>query len=505
MASNALFKSRAARTLSSVVLTASLLLSVAPATAQEVDTHYAAGVAAFAAGDYPTTITEMNASIAAHPNSKAALYLGNACLKLGQLGAAKAALKRALQLDPNNPKRDAIARLIKGIEHQDAAKVTITSTPPGATVYLGSEDPGAAFGKTPNELALTPGAHTLFVGLEGYETEKRDHEFTSGEKVTLEFALRTKGCDVSLSAEPPGARASIDGGEPLALPVSTRVGVAAHTVVFKADGYESSELPLACDGTKPVTLAAKLVRIVPVGRVKVQAPGGTVVAIDGKVISAEQIAAGLTLSAGRHEVTFTAAGKPPYKKVIEVPAGAEIAVEPPPAPAPPPAPRAGFPARGIYMGLIGGGNLTLVEWNLGADKNGAYPKSSATAGVRLGVQLIPRLAVEVDAHWVGLPNSRDDGLGHGLSTEGNVLFHVLGGRWTPIVEAGAGTYEVLSSKLGADADLRLHAGVGLRGALNDWLSVRADVRDVITDGFDKSTGNNLEMLLGVEAFLWKKE
>ena len=190
-------------------------------------------------------------------------------------------------------------------------------------------------------------------------------------------------------------------------------------------------------------------------------------------------------------------------------ANAEIAVEAPtdtpapPPPAPPPPPREGFPARGIYGGVAGGGNLTLVEWNLGTDTKGAYPTSSATAGVRVGVQLVPRLAIEGEARWVGLPNRLDDGLGHGLATDVNVLFHVLAGKWTPIVEAGAGSYEVLSSKLGADADLRLHAGVGVRGQLLKRLYVRAEVRDVITDGFDKSIGNNLELLFGVETYLWE--
>ena len=74
-----------------------------------------------------------------------------------------------------------------------------------------------------------------------------------------------------------------------------------------------------------------------------------------------------------------------------------------------------------------------------------------------------------------------------------------------MVEAGAGTYEVLSSALGADIDLALHAGVGVRGRSSRGSSVRVDVRDVVTDGFDKSIGNNLELLLGVETYLWESK
>lgn len=157
------------------------------------------------------------------------------------------------------------------------------------------------------------------------------------------------------------------------------------------------------------------------------------------------------------------------------------------------------------MGASGGANLALLEWNLGTDTKGAYPKSSALVGLRVGAQLLPRLAIEGEATWVGLPNRLDDGVGHGLATTLSGLFHLLPSRWTPVVEAGAGTYQILSSNLGADADLRLHAGIGVRGRLGDTLAFRLDVRDVVTDGFDKSIGNNVEVLIGIDAFLWKKK
>ena len=498
------------RFLSVALLTASLVLGgVAPAAAQPADEHYAAGVASFAAGDYPKTVTEMNASLAAKPTGKAALYLGNAYLKLGLLGAAKEAMERALVLDPNNPKREAIRTLVKELGNRDSAKVSITSTPPGGTIYVGTERSGVARGATPGEVVLTPGPHELTVALEGYEAETKTQELKSGDRVTLDFVLRARGCDVALSTGTFGARASVDGAEPAAVPTRTRVGLGEHTVTFTAVGFESKVVPFACDGTRPIPLDAKLVPVVPVGRVKVPPAPDTVIAIDGRVLSAEESVAGVTLTVGRHEITFTLGRKPPVTKIVFVTANAEVAVEapseappPPPKPIPPP-PRVGFPARGIYGGVAAGGNLTLVEWNLGTDTKGAHPTSFATAGVRVGVQLVPRLAIEGEARWVGLPNTLDDGLGHGLATDVNMLFHVLAGTWTPIVEAGAGSYEVLSSKLGADADLRLHVGVGVRGQLSKRLYVRGEVRDVVTDGFDKSIGNNLELLLGVETYLWE--
>jgi hypothetical protein len=287
-----------------------------------------------------------------------------------------------------------------------------------------------------------------------------------------------------------------------------------------APGFEPQERTVECDGKKPLAVAVKLVAIVATGRVKFPpAAGGVTIAVDGKQLSPQEITEGVALPVGRHEVVFSGGGRPTVTQIIEVPPDAEVAVAPPRAESPqvapsPPATPAASPvrpsppapafSRGIYAGITGGAHLTLTEWNLGTDTKGAYPKSSGTGGLRVGVQLFPRLALEGEALWVGLPNRLDAGLGHGLTTHGSLLFHVLRGRWTPVLSAGAGTYQVLASDLRADVDLRLHAGLGLRGRVADWLAVRFDARDVITDGFDGGLGNNVELLLGIETYLWKQ-
>ena len=82
---------------------------------------------------------ELTAWLASAPSAKAALYLGNAYLKLGQLDKAKAALERALELDPKSRKRDAIRKLIKGIDERIVGVVDTQAIPPGTQV----EDAGA--------------------------------------------------------------------------------------------------------------------------------------------------------------------------------------------------------------------------------------------------------------------------------------------------------------------------------------------------------------------------
>ncbi len=131
-----------------------------------------------------------------------------------------------------------------------------------------------------------------------------------------------------------------------------------------------------------------------------------------------------------------------------------------------------FPALRSTSGSKGAGSIVLRDWNLGSNAfvaqdgvHGVYPGSSGTAGARVGVQVVPRLAIEGEIEWVGLPNALDSsqGLTYGL----NVPFHILKGDWTPIVEAGFGAYQVISGKLGAAVEARGHLGIGVRGKLSD--------------------------------------
>jgi hypothetical protein len=498
-----------------------LVLSVLSAgrAAAQTDSHFEAGVKAFREANYPKAAEELKQSLTAAPTANAALYLGNTYLKLGQLGAARETLNLVLKLEPNTPKREAILALIRGIDARVVGKLTITTTPPGATVYVDSPT-SAARGTTPAELTIPAGRHPIIVELEGYETETREQAIKGGAKATLDIPLRAKGCSLALTAHAEGTRVSVDGAEPTAVPTTVQIKKGDHTLDFTAEGYEPEQRKVQCDGTQPLAVDVDLKQT---GELTVPTIPGTVLTVDGKVVDPKSIDANgrLRLPVGRHEVTLKIGGRPEWTKIVEIKSDAPVALAPPPPPAaPPPAPppvaptkpapaappSEGFSASSLYVGAEGGGNLVLRHWALGSGTyrlaDGTHrvvPTSSAMAGVHVGYQLFSRLALEAEGHWVQLPNRVDTS--HGVTYSLNVPFHVLKGSWTPIVEAGVGAYQVLSGRVGADLDPRVHAGLGLRGRLGSWLALRADVRDVITNGFNGGRANNLELFAGVEIFL----
>jgi hypothetical protein len=99
------------------------LSTAASATAlADNDAHLVAGVTAFKAGNMREAVSELKQSLAASPSVNAALYLGNAYLKMQALGPAKAAFNRALQIDPGTPKKAGILDLIHKIDQGDYGK-----------------------------------------------------------------------------------------------------------------------------------------------------------------------------------------------------------------------------------------------------------------------------------------------------------------------------------------------------------------------------------------------
>jgi outer membrane protein OmpA-like peptidoglycan-associated protein len=164
--------------------------------------------------------------------------------------------------------------------------------------------------------------------------------------------------------------------------------------------------------------------------------------------------------------------------------------------------RAEFPDFAFYLGINGGGNFVLRDWDLRNEHTPTTntPGTSGVVGFRLGVQMVSWIALEGEFEWLPLTSSTGD-RNHVMTYDLNILFHLMRTNWAPIVEAGVGVYNSVSGDLGTDLDPRFHLGVGVRGLLTRWLVARADLRDIISDGMDKGGSNNLELTVGLEFLL----
>jgi hypothetical protein len=123
--------------------------------------------------------------------------------------------------------------------------VRIETDPPGATVYVGDKESGAA-GVTPLDLRLPPGEHTVILELIGHLPRFEVIQVTGGAakkpqvvSFTLEPAVATIVVDGS--DMPTSARVFVDGEERGALPARIEVEPGAHQVEVIAEGRRPFE------------------------------------------------------------------------------------------------------------------------------------------------------------------------------------------------------------------------------------------------------------------------
>lgn len=168
----------------------------------------------------------------------------------------------------------------------------------------------------------------------------------------------------------------------------------------------------------------------------------------------------------------------------------------------------GLPHPGLYVGLHGGYDLVLGDWDLHENTDaGLAPDSGFIGGLRLGVQLTHWLGVEAGLALVPLATevSGIELSGVALGLRGDLLLSPFEGAWSPHLLAGAGAYHLASGDYGDDTDWEVHWGLGLRGMLTDFLDVRVEARHVLTDSSKSGLASNLELTAGVDLWLWGAE
>ncbi len=144
------------------------------------------------------------------------------------------------------------------------ATLTVTSTPPGAQVYLD----GTSIGTTPlTKNDVTPSSHTLRLTLTGYDAYIMNITLQAGVPRTVVAFLTktppaapTTAATLTVTSEPSGAEVYLDGKDTGKMTPSTfAVAIGTHAVKVTKDGYDAYQdsVALAQAGmtkTLPVTL-----------------------------------------------------------------------------------------------------------------------------------------------------------------------------------------------------------------------------------------------------------
>ncbi len=140
----------------------------------------------------------------------------------------------------------------------------------------------------------------------------------------IEMPKFTQATELMVSARGvKGAKASIDGKAGDA-PLMLRVKPGAHKVRVTAEGYFPVEQTATAVKGKFITVEVTL-RPKP-ALVRVRAPGGTTVTVDGRPVGTTPMSRPLAVSAGKHFIAFTKRGYRSWSREIVVKRGDEIEI-----------------------------------------------------------------------------------------------------------------------------------------------------------------------------------
>ena len=123
----------------------------------------------------------------------------------------------------------------------------------------------------------------------------------------------------------PGARASIDGSKPESLPLMMEVKPGRHRVVVEANGFITfDEQREALQGqTRPIEIQLEPKPAI----VRVDAPDGAQVSVDGRPAGTTPLVRPLEVSAGKHLITVTRRGHRAWSREVTLERGKSVSLD----------------------------------------------------------------------------------------------------------------------------------------------------------------------------------
>ncbi|MBI2897145.1 MAG: PEGA domain-containing protein [Deltaproteobacteria bacterium] len=230
------------------------------------------------------------------------------------------------------------AFLVPAAVFGQTVRVSVLSTPPGATVLLDTRD-GQNLGATPlDRIAVPRGRHTLIFTMDGYEDTslpveiRRTRETFTATLTPLATIELTSGADGSAT----GADVAIDGQHVGTVPYSGKVRRGRHELRITRSGFidVSQWLELRAGETRAQTIVLQQARVAGSLLVAGDVPGAEVF-VDGAPRGNSPVVVD-DLDVGPHTVEIRAPNLPPFTQTVAVQGGQRVTVNPSIRPTRPP-------------------------------------------------------------------------------------------------------------------------------------------------------------------------
>lgn len=297
-------------------------------TADEADVAFDLGNRAYAKRDYAGALASYFLSYRLVPNRNVLFNIARCYEALDKPDEAYR-YWHDLHVDPSLPESDrgdvraALRRLAPKV-----ALVSITSTPPGAELFVDRKDLGSR-GQTPQTIAVSPGAHTLLLELPGHVPASVKVTATRGREVKHTASLERVVGNVVLSGTPEGAvvRETADGPELGRLPTTLAFPPGQRLLVVQAPGFLPQQVLVDVPANGETAAKVALTeRPQPTGKVVVTANrANALVRVDGRDSGFTPTV--LTLGVGTHRVEVSAEDVTPLVRDVTVTEDGETRVD----------------------------------------------------------------------------------------------------------------------------------------------------------------------------------
>lgn len=165
--------------------------------------RYREGRAAFDAGEFERAIRSFLDADRLAPSAALSFNIARSYEKLGDTARALEHYRRYLLREPGGTGAERAAervhRLEAALQRRGVQQVSVTSTPPGATVEIDRR----TLGVTPWTGELAPGDHTLVLSRDGYATTTRVIAVAPDRAIDIEVALAMDGGGATVVAARP--------------------------------------------------------------------------------------------------------------------------------------------------------------------------------------------------------------------------------------------------------------------------------------------------------------
>ena len=296
--------------------------------ADEADTHFRLGIAAYRAGDFEKALSHYFMSNRLAPNRNVLFNIARCYEELDRFVEAYRYYDTYASAEDTTEQELAEANKALARVSRSVSLLQVTSEPPGATLYIDRKELGG-YGTTPRSLALAPGTYKILLEREGYLPQAAEGVVTKvGEQTELKLTLERIRGEVELQGEPAGARVRIEdpaGEVNGVLPGTFVVTPGEHKAFIEAEGYMTEERVVRVEANAHAVETVSLER--ERGTIVVQSEeNDALITVDGRPVGfTPAVVDGVT--SGPHKLAVQASGFRPFAASVEVLANQRVVVE----------------------------------------------------------------------------------------------------------------------------------------------------------------------------------